>query len=243
MVYTFPNMPFVPESHNDDEELRAQSDGQFGVVDCFHWPQLYCQEYQFAVCIRRSDQHPSPDPLRKLNWDKAVGIASLHSIVNAHYTDWKKTRGDKKDMAGRILKAIDHDLMAIFNHPLAFHDIVIFMAQLQRYFLDIMAFLNYALDVLPHVGYSPSVPHPVRSEWMGCFTTDTRVCDELFHVGVLVWLVQKARRWSTSPVVDSGMWKMVDRAFRKVQYRTGAKRCIQNAKYKLFIVWELLRTV
>ena len=39
------------------------------------------------------------------------------------------------------------------------------------------------------------------------------------------------------------MWKMVDRTFWKAQYRIGVKRCIQNAKYKLFIVWELPRTV
>ena len=56
-------------------------------------------------------------------------------------------------------------------------------------------------------------------------------------------MVEKARRWSTSPVVDSDMWKMVDGVFRKAQYRIGAKRCIQNAKYKLFIVQELPRTV
>ena len=205
-------MPFVPEPHNDDEELRARSDGRFGVVDCFQWPQLYCQEYRFAVCIRRSERHPSPDPLSwawyrptledfeplphtaflvgKLNQDKAVGIASLRSIVNARYADWKKTRGDKKDMAGRILKALDHDLMVIFNHPLTFRDVVVFVAQIQRYFLDVMAFLDYVLDVIPHVGYPPSVPRPVRSEWMGCFTADTRVCDELFHAGVPVWLVR-----------------------------------------------------
>ena len=55
--------------------------------------------------------------------------------------------------------------------------------------------------------------------------------------------MEKVRRWLTSPVVDSDVWKMVDRAFRKAQYQTGAKRCIQNAKYKLFIVRELPRTV
>ena len=211
MVYTLPNMPFIPEPHNDDKELCAQSDGQFGVMNFFQWPQLYYQEYQFMVCIHQSDRHPSPDPLswawyrptledfeplrhaafliRKLNQNKAVGIASLCSIVNTRYADWKKTCGDKKDMAGRILKALDHDLMIIFNHPLTFHDVVVFMAQIQQYFLDVMAFLDYALDVLPHVGYPPSVPCPVCSEWMGCFTADTRVCDELFHVGVPVWLV------------------------------------------------------
>ena len=30
---------------------------------------------------------------------------------------------------------------------------------------------------------------------------------------------------------------------RKAEYQTGAKRCIQNVKYKLFIVQELPKTV
>ena len=55
--------------------------------------------------------------------------------------------------------------------------------------------------------------------------------------------MEKVRRWSTSPIVDSDVWKMVDGTFQQVEYRTGATRCIQNAKYKLFIVWELPRTV
>ena len=56
-------------------------------------------------------------------------------------------------------------------------------------------------------------------------------------------MVEKVRRWLTSPIVDLDVWKMVDGTFPKAEYQTGAKRCIQNAKYKLFIVRELPRTV
>jgi len=86
-------------------------------------------------------------------------------------------------------QALDHDLMVLFNYPLIFHDVVIFVAQAQWYFLDIMVFLDYILDVLLHVNYPPSVPLIVYSEWIGCFTANTRICDELFHMDVLVWLV------------------------------------------------------
>ena len=34
--------------------------------------------------------------------------------------------------------------------------------------------------------------------------------------------------------MDSDVLKMVDGTFPKAEYRTGVKRCIQNAKYKLF---------
>ncbi|KAH0831330.1 hypothetical protein J3R83DRAFT_13979 [Lanmaoa asiatica] len=205
-------MSFVPEPHNEDEELRARADGRFGPVDCFQWPQLFCKEYEYAICIRRSDYHPSPDPLSwawyrpsledfeplphatslvgRLKQDKAAGVASLHQIAVARYDEWKKSRGDKKDIVIRLLKALGHDLMVLLNHPLTFHDVVVFVAQAQRYFLDIIAFLDYVKYVLPHVAYPPSAPLSVRTDWMGCFTSDTKVCDELFHAGVPVWLIR-----------------------------------------------------
>ncbi|KAG2067444.1 hypothetical protein BDR04DRAFT_1159154 [Suillus decipiens] len=56
LVITTPNMNWVPELHNDDsEELRAQADGCFGVTDCFQWPQMYCKEFKYAVCIPHKD--------------------------------------------------------------------------------------------------------------------------------------------------------------------------------------------
>ena len=114
----------------------------------------------------------------------------MRKIASAHYDEWRKTRGDKKDSVGRLLKGLDHNLMIILNHPLTFRDVVVFVAEAQRYFLDVMAFLDYVLDVLPHITHPPFIPLPVRSQWMGCFTADTKVCDELFHAGVLVWLVR-----------------------------------------------------
>ena len=143
--------------------------------------------------------HPSVDdfePLShaaflvgKLKLEKAVGIASLRQTAAAQYGKWKKTRGKKKDIAGWLLKSLEHDIMVLLNHALTFHDIVIFVAQAQRYFLDIIAFLDYVRCVLPHIANPPFIPPPVRSDWMGCFTVDMKVCDDLFHAGVPVWLV------------------------------------------------------
>ncbi|KAF8555633.1 hypothetical protein OG21DRAFT_1483771 [Imleria badia] len=119
MVFTLPNMSFVPEPHNGDEEL------------------LYCKEFEYTVCIRQSDHHPSPDPLSwawyrpsvddfvplphaafpvgQLKQDKATGVASLRKIAGARYDKWKRTRGDKKDMCSQLLKGLDHDLMVLLS--------------------------------------------------------------------------------------------------------------------------------
>ncbi|KAH0834252.1 hypothetical protein J3R83DRAFT_11592 [Lanmaoa asiatica] len=146
-------MSFIPEPHNEDEELYAQANGCFGPVDCFQWPQLFCKEYEYAICICRSDYHPSPDPLSwawycpsledfeplphatslvgQLKQDKAAGVASLHQIAVARYNEWKKSCRDKKDIVIRLLKALGHDLMVLLNHSLTFRNVVVFIAQAQ----------------------------------------------------------------------------------------------------------------
>jgi len=55
LVITTPNMDWIPELHNDDSELRARADGHFGLEDCFQWPQKYCKQFEYAVCIPRKE--------------------------------------------------------------------------------------------------------------------------------------------------------------------------------------------
>lgn len=146
-------MSFIPEPYNGDEELRARVDGCFGPINCFQWPQLYCKEYEYAICIHQSDRHLSPDPLSwawyrpsledfeplshaaflvsHLKQDKALGIALLRKIVSTRYNEWKKPCRDKKDICIRLLKGLDHDLMILLNHPLTFCDGIIFVAEAQ----------------------------------------------------------------------------------------------------------------
>jgi len=106
MVYTSPNMLFVPKPHLDNEELHAQANGQFGTVDCFQWPQVYCKEHKYAVCIPWQEHYPHPD---SLSWawytpslkdfiilpiaafafgrkqEKVVNITFLHYIIFTWY--------------------------------------------------------------------------------------------------------------------------------------------------------------
>ena len=211
-VYTSPNATFIPEPHNSEEELHTRLDGRFGIADCFQWPQLYCDEYRYAICIRRKEHYPSSDPLSwawyrptiedfvplpnaafqvgTLKMEKATGVASLGRIASERYKEWKDTRGDKQDIVSRMLQSLRLDIMLLLNHPLTFRDIVVFVAQAQRYCLDILAFLDYVIYVQPRIAYPTGPPLPVRSHWMGCFTQSTKICNELFHAGVPVWLIR-----------------------------------------------------
>ena len=101
-------MTFIPEPHDDKEELCARADGRFGTADCFQWPQLYCKQFEYGICIPQREHHPHPDLLTwawytptlkdfvvlstaafavgKLKQEKASGIASLHPIISDQYT-------------------------------------------------------------------------------------------------------------------------------------------------------------
>ncbi|KAH0827362.1 hypothetical protein J3R83DRAFT_4007 [Lanmaoa asiatica] len=185
-VYTSPNMVFIPEPHNADKELRVCADGRFGTADCFHWPQLYAEKVCYAICIRCKDHHPSPDPLSfawyqptrddfkplphaaflvgKLKQDKAAGIATLLKIVSDRYNEWKKSRGEKVDIASRMLKSLEHNILLLLNHPLTFRDLVVFVAQAQHYFLDLVAFLDYVSHIQHCITYSTTAHTLVRSD-------------------------------------------------------------------------------
>ena len=43
--------------------------------------------------------------------------------------------------------------------------------------------------VQPHIAYPFGTPLSIQSHWMGCFTQDMKICDDLFHAGVPVWLI------------------------------------------------------
>ena len=138
----------------------------------------------------------------KLKQEKAAGIASLLQIASDRYKEWKDTRGDKQDIASQMLPSLKHDILLLFNHPLTFRDIIVFVAQAQRYFLDILAFLDYVMYVQARVAFPSGPPLPVRPHWMGCFAQDTKTCDDLFHAGVPVWLIRHRHAITSQTIIE-----------------------------------------
>ena len=81
-----------------------------------------------------------------------------------------------------------HEVVRLRHHPLVLQDLVIFIVQLQRTLLDIHTMFNYFEIVHPLLENPFLKPICANPTWMGCFTSDTRICDELYMVGVPVWL-------------------------------------------------------
>ncbi|OJA11302.1 hypothetical protein AZE42_09656 [Rhizopogon vesiculosus] len=92
-----------------------------------------------------------------------------------------------------MLSSLKHDISILHRHPLTYRDIIVFVAQAQRSFLDIIAFMDYVEIVQPRLttsSWSSWSPLPGDPKWMGCFTDDSKTCDNFLNAGVPVWLVR-----------------------------------------------------
>ncbi|KIK80959.1 hypothetical protein PAXRUDRAFT_63673, partial [Paxillus rubicundulus Ve08.2h10] len=73
---------------------------------------------------------------------------------------------------------------------LTFHDVIVYLAQPQHTFLNIYSVMDFVEIVLPQTANPTSVfqlPHAMHTDWMGAFTTNMKVCKELFHAGMPIW--------------------------------------------------------
>lgn len=202
LVITTPNMDWVPELHNDDlEELRARADGHFGAADCFQWPQMYCKEFKYTVCIPRKDASSidlqftwfTPTTANfAIQPGTAFTVGSLHShIVNGIDNLLTIARKQVQPWQARRTSSLT------CSHPssmtsMCSGDIIIFVAQAQHSFLNIMAFMDFVEIVQPCLtsGWSSWGPLDGNPRWMGCFTTDSKTCDIFLNAGMPVWLVR-----------------------------------------------------
>ncbi|KAH7904647.1 hypothetical protein BJ138DRAFT_1106643, partial [Hygrophoropsis aurantiaca] len=222
-VITSLNMTWVPEGHIlDNKELRARADGRFAEVDCFQWPQLYCPEYQYSVCVPRKEAFPLPDDLSWAWWtptamdfvaqadtafavgtlspDKVQHLKRLLFIITQRVNCWKSNRQGKVDIVTRMLAALRHDIEILTWHPLTHRDMIIFVAESQRFFLDIYAHMEFIKIAQHRMAYGVGTESSVSSygpvsmaankQWMGCFTRSSVFCDEMFRAGVPVWLIR-----------------------------------------------------
>ncbi|KAI6029506.1 hypothetical protein PISMIDRAFT_101414 [Pisolithus microcarpus 441] len=52
VIIMSPNVDYVPEPFIfEEEDMCCCADGCFRVVDCFQWPQMHEQQYEYSVCI------------------------------------------------------------------------------------------------------------------------------------------------------------------------------------------------
>ena len=139
-VITSPNVKYVLQAHIfDDEDLHAQADGQFGLVDYFQWPQTYKEDCPYSVCVPCKNMVPSlaiiwytptrNDFIVPAGSSSPVGMllkakVSLFEHVlqllrnRCHHIKHKKVPG--QDVLHRQIWYAEHDVTSLRLHPLIF---------------------------------------------------------------------------------------------------------------------------
>ncbi|KIK72048.1 hypothetical protein PAXRUDRAFT_120248, partial [Paxillus rubicundulus Ve08.2h10] len=69
-VITSPNADWIPEPHCfQTEELCVCADGHFRYQDCFQWPQVYSQKFEYTVCILNLQKMREQEDPSKTLWE------------------------------------------------------------------------------------------------------------------------------------------------------------------------------
>ncbi|KAG1738079.1 uncharacterized protein EDB91DRAFT_1054753 [Suillus paluster] len=200
LVITTLNMDFVPAFHHFEEEnVQARADGRFGAIDCFQWPQAYDNAFPSPHPLHwawftptQEDFKPIPGtsfPVGTLASDKVEGLDSLCKLAEKRVQDWRANRQGKNDAVVSRILSLQHGVSCLKMHPLTFRDLLMFVTDAQRLFLEIYSFMEWILLAQPHMtaGDSTSV---VNSEWMGAFTHDSNMCNKLYIAGIPIWYVR-----------------------------------------------------
>ncbi|KAG2109832.1 uncharacterized protein F5147DRAFT_575206 [Suillus discolor] len=211
LVIMMPNMHFILEFHHFEAEvLQARADGRFGVIDCFQWPQAYDDAFCHAVCIPRKEAFPFPHPLHwawftptqndlksipgnsfpvgTLASDKVNGLQSLSKLADQQLHDYRKAQPDRGQIIYSCLLSLQHAVACLKSHPLTFRDLLIFVTDAQRLFLDIYSYIDWMLLAQPLT--TLGLCHEAHGEWMGTFVQSSDVCERLFCAGVPIWYVR-----------------------------------------------------
>ena len=211
LVITTPNMHFVPEFHHfAEEDLQARADGRFRVIDCFQWPQSYDDSFCHAVCFPRKEAFPSPHPLHwawftpsqddlksipgnsfpvgTLAPDKVDGLQSLLKLAEQRVRDYRKDQPDRGQIIYSRLLYLRHAIARLKSHPLTLRDLLIFVTNAQRLFLNIYSYIDWVLIAQPRTIFG--VRHEVNMGWMGGFAQSSDICEKLFRAGVPAWYVR-----------------------------------------------------
>lgn len=211
-VFTSPNANWIPQPVFGHISVAYREDGRCGTEDPIQWPQLFCHSLPHLAVImhRPKDPADSRQPIwRAITMEDFVPLKG--SVVSCLGTLSAARRMDLRrlvdSMAERVMKhcylhptvssrlnfcdtAMRNAAMRL-DYPATYRDIVLQAVNVQRYWLECMAWLDWVEtlwdDFFPTVN---ATPPPLQSQYMGAFTTDPAVAQKLLSAGIPVWLMR-----------------------------------------------------
>ncbi|KAJ3483972.1 hypothetical protein NLI96_g5943 [Meripilus lineatus] len=211
-VITSPNMDFVPQPVLGRIQVLVREDGRYGVEDPIQWPQFFSTKYcHFPLILR----HPSdPEDHRRVIWWRPTprDFIPIHgSVVSSLGTlasvPWDNLANIARLMSNRVLvftacrggpptylNFCDGSMRTALNclrFPSTYRDLVVQVANVQRYWLEADAWLRYMESYKSKILDPPLYPSSKADDsLMGCFVTDPSIAFKLFAAGIPFWLVR-----------------------------------------------------
>ena len=202
---TSPNCPFVPKPLVGRVVVTLRADYRYGPPDPIQWPQVLSEGFEYLCAIRRRIKAPDP---RAAIWAdpqegdfkiiegcefKTLGLFTKASLkpLAVQVRELTLRISSRPDATSGRLKWLDAAMKQacdrLYRFPCTYRDACVQFRETQRYWLMATAFIEYH-DILAHS--SSDVAHPVRSEFMGAFTSQPHVVQQLFAAGFPVWFVR-----------------------------------------------------
>ena len=206
-----PNVGYIPEVIGGYVEEYLRLDGSYGNVDPVLWPQLHVPRYAFLAAVRKQVFPPHPYApmwsiptaedfialtetpycglgfLRPSFVDPMVSLAKLMTKAVANYHADGRLPSDAMDPLRYYERAMRQACQRISHLPTTFHDLVLQISLLRRYWLMCAAIVDYATCMAEAPS---SVGIYVHHEFMGAWTPDPSVAQRFMEAGIPVWFTR-----------------------------------------------------
>ena len=222
-VVTSPNADWIPQPIIGPVSVQFREDGRFGVEDPIQWPQVHCQKFaHFAAILRQPlDMNDYRQPiwrtvtLQDFEPLEGCAVGSLGTLGSSFRSDLEplivslservqkhcllnKTTGSRLNFCEVVMRQSFKRL----DYPSTFRDIALQVVNVQRYWLECTAWLDWVEILWDDILDNPlSLQHRIRPQYMGTFTTDPGVVQKLLTAGIPVWLLRPPHTLTRSVVI------------------------------------------
>ena len=192
-------------------EVRIRANFRYGDDDPTQWPQPYLADHPHLGAIPRKPDSPD-DTLSLMWWEPSssdfvlcrnslvTGLGKLQNTriralekmsqeLRKRVAEYKATSKKPHHAVLALDKAMHHACIRLDVLPSSEMEMRFGVAEFQRYYLELVAALDYLEVFQPRMIGTMPAPDTVEKR-VGIFTTTPRIAEEFFSAGLPVWLVQ-----------------------------------------------------
>ncbi|KDQ49339.1 hypothetical protein JAAARDRAFT_51795 [Jaapia argillacea MUCL 33604] len=212
-IVTSPNAQEVYDPPLEARTVRARADMRFADDDHVQWPQPYSELYCHHMAIRTRPRDPAnplsimwwmPDQssfipvqngllsgLGKLADDKLESFRSLMLDCASRWNTHWETGGKRADFRA-LYVAMKHAFVRLQDLATSFKEMMMGVVEFQRYYLELVAGLDY-MEIYQPIMNGSAPPAAAVAPVLGVFTMQPSVVQWCWTAGIPVWFIRPRR--------------------------------------------------